>query len=179
MSCRWLVAALLWSCTVSTFADELGPSKPDEEPGAILERAELEHWIRDSTASASPRFGVVTAIDKKRGVVEITEKITSAVKEHRTVVIFGDKTKAQPVVKLIIATLRHRYSLEDSPVYGVDGKRIKKDAVLKRLQVGRAVVLSSDGKMVGPRYRRALLKKTLILIPPVVQPLHERDLEES
>jgi hypothetical protein len=178
MSCRLFLATLLWLSTVATFAEQPESSKTVQESGAFLNQAELEHWIDDATASASPRFGVITAINKDRGVFEITEKITSAVKEQRTVVIFGDQKHLQPVVKFVIATLRYRYSLDNSPVYSVDGKKIKDIEAVDRLQVGRAVVLSSDGKMVGPRYRNALDRDTLILIPPVVQPLYERELQE-
>lgn len=177
MSFRWLVAAFLWSFTVSTFASEPERSLRQEETGTILEKAELEHWAKDSTASASPRFGVITEIDKDRGVLVVTEKIMTAVKEQRTVVIFGDERKAQPVVKFLIATTHYRYSLRERPVYNADGKKIVQDDALERLRVGQAVVLSSDGKMVDPRYRKTLLPDTLILIPPVTEPLHERELQ--
>jgi len=178
MMYRCFILAILWSCTASTFSEEPGPAKPVEEPGVFLDKAELEHWIKDSTAAASPRFGVVTVIDKERGVFVITEKMTIAVKEHRAFVILGDERKEQPVVKFIIATTQYRYSLEESPVYDVDGKKVKKEDALERLQVGRAVVLSSDGRVVDPRYRIAMQKDTLILIPPVVQQLREHELEK-
>lgn len=174
---RWLVVAILSSCTISTFAEEPRPAEPEGEPRTFLEKAELEHWIKNSTAAASPRFGVVTVIDKERGVFVITEKMTTAVKEHRAVVIFGDERREQPVVKFIIATTQYRYALEESPVYDVNGKKVNKEDALKRLQVGRAVVLSSDGKMVDARYCGAMQQDTLILIPPIVQPIQEQELQ--
>ena len=176
MMSRWFVVAMLLSC--ATFADETGLPIVKEQPLTLLDKAELEHWIKDSTAAASPRFGVVTVIDKERGVFVIAEKITIAVKEHRTVVILGDERREQPVVKLLIATTQTRYPLEENSLYDIDGKRLKKEESLKRLKVGLAVVLSSDGKMVDPRYRRAMHADTLILIPPVVEPLHEHELEK-
>ena len=176
MSFRWLVTVFLWSFTVSTLADEPAASKQGKD-GAILERVELETWIKDSTASASPRFGVITVIDKERGLFVVTEKIATAVKENRAVIIFEGERKEQPVVKFIIATTQYRYPLGESPVYDVQGQRIPPEDALERMQVGRAVVLSSDGKMLDERYRKALHGDTLILIPPVVQPLLQRELQ--
>ena len=40
--------------------------EPEQAPGAILQKAELEWWVKSSTEYASPRFAVVTAINKSK-----------------------------------------------------------------------------------------------------------------
>jgi hypothetical protein len=182
-----LIALGLSGASVLTWARQDKPPLPEppapegaprrQDPNLFkadkcLSPADTRRW--EQQAHASPWFAVITKIYTRLGAVQYSYKTTFPAKGYQVIKVFGIE-KRQTVVRMVTSSVSNDFSLDQSPVYDVKGNLLKKEEVLGKLKVGQAVLVSTDGKMVDPRYLSAVKDDTLILVPPPEGPLFEPD----
>ena len=117
----------------------------------------------------TPEFAIVGKVDSAKGTVELkfAFHVVRMVTEER-VKTEGGKEVPYKVMKSVLQ-LRvetETLPLDEIAVVDVKGKKVDKDAVLKRVKTGQAVLVSSTDQPLAPAVAKAVAADTLVFVSP-------------
>ncbi len=127
---------------------------PDEEPTGSVPGIQFVKW--------------------NKGTFEMTVTVTVAVQVPTTVVVnVNGKQEARTVNKYEFVQEIRKEALDGkgAEVYSVDGKKLDDSVWQKALSSGAIVVLTRDGKLPHPAYRKVFREGTLIVVLKPTPPM--------
>jgi hypothetical protein len=108
------------------------------------------------------------------GAFETTATVTKSEARTETieVIVNGQKqVQARTVLVPVVVQSKMTIDAKGAEVYGIDGKKIEDATWQKALNAGAVVVVTQDGQLPQPAYRKAFRDGTLIVVlKPMPQP---------
>ena len=147
---RFLAAGLFALAAPVLTAGEKRPRFPDTPPPLFVTVADVHQVAAEITL----RFIVAYPVEERRIVLRNGKEIQEVTYREE----FGPR-----LLKVL---------LRDMAVYNTKGEKLPPETVLKRLDRGKTVLVSQDGKRVHPNYLQVVQDDVLVLVPP---PLDDRN----
>jgi len=122
------------------------------------------------SSGVPPLFRKVFQIDEQPARLTLTNRTVHFVSEKvaREVKRDGNAdTETQTILKRVYEERVSDVPLDSAQVSEAGGKQLSREDILKRVAVGKIVVISADGMPVDPAYLKTLAKDTLVVVSPV------------